>query len=257
MFIPAKLLSSVLTQPLAWVLLLLLAGLLLLHRRRRAGTGLIWSALLVLLLQGWLPLPDAILRRLEAQYPAPAAQTDLRDYAGIVVLGGALEPSYVWTGHGQPALNDAAERMTAALPLLQRQAQLQLLFTGGEGELFADGLTEAERARIFYDSMGVPRERLLFESASRTTHENALFSAALPGVDKTRPWLLLTSAWHMPRAMATFRQAGWNVTPWPVDYRSGQATPWTQYSLAIGAAHWHRALHELAGLLAYRLSGWA
>lgn len=253
MFIVAQLLSFA-TQPLAWVVLLLLPGLLLLRRHRRTGAGLIWAALLVLLLQGWLPLPDAILRRLEAQHPAPSAQTDLRAYAGIVVLGGALEPSYVWAGHGQPALNDAAERMTAALPLLQRYPHLQLLFTGGEGDLLGQGLTEAERARIFYDSMDVPRERLRFESASRTTYENALFSAALPGLDKTRPWLLLTSAWHMPRAMATFRQAGWNVTPWPVDYRSGQTTPWTQYSLAGGAAHWHRALHELVGLLAYRLA---
>lgn len=254
MFVTAKLLSFI-TQPLAWVVLLLLSGLLLSRWRRRTGTGLIWLALLVLLIQGWLPLPDAILRRLEAQYPAPSASTELQGYAGIVVLGGALEPSYVWAGHGQPALNERAERMTAALPLLQRAPHFRLLFTGGEGELLGQGMSEAERARIFYDSMGVPRERLLFESASRTTYENAILSAALPDVDKTRPWLLLTSAWHMPRAMAVFEKAGWNVTPWPVDYRSGQETPWTQYSLAKGANKWQVALHELIGLLAYRLSG--
>lgn len=254
MFIAAKLLAFV-TQPLAWVVLLLLLGLLTLRWRRRTGTRLIWAAWLILLVQGWLPLPDALIRQLEAQHPASTSPPDLQGYAGIVVLGGALESANIWQDHGQPALNDAAERMTAALPLLQRYPQLPLLFTGGQGELLAQALTEADRARLFYASMGVPAERLRFESASRTTDENARFSAAVPGVDKTQPWLLVTSAWHMPRALATFRKAGWNVTPYPVDFRTGIAPDWMQYSLARGAARWHLALHELAGLLAYRLMG--
>jgi len=94
-----------------------------------------------------------------------------------------------------------------------------------------------------------------FESRSRTTYENAVFTAALPGVDKRRPWLLVTSAWHMPRALATFRAAGWNVTPYPVDYRTGTRTPWTEYSLVDSLRRWGIALHEWAGLLAYRLAG--
>jgi uncharacterized SAM-binding protein YcdF (DUF218 family) len=253
MFIVAKSLAF-LTQPLAWVVLLLLAGLLLRRLRPRVAMALMWSALGVLLLQGWEPLPDALLRRLEAQHPAPE-RPDLQRYAGVIVLGGALEPAYVWDGHAQPALNGAAERMMAALPLLQAQRGLKLLFTGGEGELLAQGMSEAERARRFYATMGVPPQRLLLESASRTTHENAILSAALPGVDPARPWLLLTSAWHMPRALATFEKAGWNVTPWPADYRAGQTTPWTRYSLAQGAAKWHTALHEVLGLWVYRLSG--
>lgn len=254
MFLAAKLLSFA-TQPLAWVVLLLMLGLLAQRRWRRAGRNLIWLALCVLLLQGWEPLPEMLIRRLEARYPAVTSLPNAQRYAGIVVLGGALESSYIWQSHGQPALNEAAERMTGALPLLQRHAHLQLLFTGGEGELLAKGLTEAERARIFYADMGVAQPRLTFESASRTTYENAVLSAALPGVDKTHPWLLLTSAWHMPRAMATFEKAGWNVTAYPVDFRTGSETPWARYSLVGGANKWHLALHEYLGSLAYRLSG--
>ena len=214
-----------------------------------------WAALALLLLQGWEPLPDALLRQLEAQHAGPGPGATLEQYAGVVVLGGALEPAYVWAGNGQPALNDAAERMTAAVSLLQQHPHLRLLFTGGEGELFAKGLTEAQRARIFFDSMGVPAQRIAYESASRTTYENAVFSATLAGIDPAQPWLLLTSASHMPRALATFRQSGWNVTPYPVDFRTGTQTPWTQYSLAQGAKKWHLALHEWAGWLAYRLAG--
>lgn len=254
MFLASKLLSFA-TQPLTWVVVLLLCGLLCMPLRRKWGMGLGWAALTVLLLQGWQPLPDALLRQLETQHPGPAPGVALRPYAGVVLLGGALEPSYVWQGHGQPALNDAAERMTVPLALLQQYPHLRILFTGGEGQLFAAGLTEADRARIFFDSMGVPPQRVMYESASHTTYENAIFSAAVPGVNTAQPWLLLTSASHMPRAMATFRKAGWNVTPYPVDFRTGIQTPWTQYSLAIGANKWHLALHELFGLLAYRLAG--
>lgn len=253
MFIVAKLLA-VLTQPLAWVAALLVLGLLILRRWRRTGTTLLWSALAVLLVLGWEPLPDALLRQLEAQYPAPP-QLDLSRYAGVIVLGGATDSSYVWQGHEQPALNGAAERMTAALPLLQRAPQLKLLFTGGEGELIFKSMSEAERARRFYATMNVDPQRLILESASRTTYENAVFSAELPGVDKKQPWLLLTSAWHMPRAMATFEKTGWNVTPWPADYRAGLETPWTEYSLTEGAAKWRTGLHETLGLLVYRWSG--
>ena len=116
-------------------------------------------------------------------------------------------------------------------------------------------LSEAERAKLFFDSMGVPPQRVMYESASHTTYENAILSAKVPGVDPTQRWLLLTSAFHMPRAMALFRKAGWNVTPYPVDFRTSNDTPWASYSLAGGADKWHLVLHELAGLLAYRLAG--
>jgi uncharacterized SAM-binding protein YcdF (DUF218 family) len=216
---------------------------------------LTWAALAVLLLQGWEPLPDAFLRQLESKHHTPTPGTSLQPFAGVVVLGGALESAYVWQGHGQPALNEAAERMTTAVALLKQQSHLRLLFTGGEGELFAGDLTEADRAKIFFDQMGLDPQRVTYESASHTTYENAVLTARLPGVNPGQPWLLVTSASHMPRAMATFVKAGWNVTPYPVDYRTGQHTPWTQYSLAEGARKWHMLLHEWVGLLAYRLAG--
>jgi len=254
MFFVSKALSFV-TQPLAWVALLLLAGLLCTLFRRKCGHGLSWAALIVLLLQGWEPLPDALIRQLETQYVAPTPKDNLQPYKGVVVLGGALDPAYVWQGHDQVALNDAAERMTVPVTLLQHYPHLKLLFTGGEGELFVDGLTEADRAKLFFDSMGVAPQQVIYESASRTTYENAVLSASLSGVNLVQPWLLLTSASHMPRAMATFRKAGWNVTPYPVDFRTGLRTPWTQYSLSNGASKWHIALHEWVGMLTYRLTG--
>jgi uncharacterized SAM-binding protein YcdF (DUF218 family) len=258
MFIVAKILAFA-TQPLAWAALLLVLALLRMQGKTRAnshrGRGLIFSALFVLLLQGWEPLPDALLRQLETTYPAQQPGASLKNFTGVIVLGGALEPSYVLHGNNQPALNSAAERMTMPLSLLRQHPHWRLLFTGGEGELFAQGLSEAERAKLFFDSMGVPPQQVVYESKSRTTFENATLSAGLPGINPSQPWLLLTSASHMPRAIAAFKKAGWNVTPYPVDFQSGEATPWSQYSMAQGARKWKLALHEIFGLWAYQLSG--
>ncbi len=254
MFLTAKLLAFA-TQPLAWVAFLILATVLCIRTHPKCGVKLGWTALTLLLILGWEPLPDALLRRLETQYPAIPTATPLQRYAGVIVLGGALESGYVWTTPGQSALNDAAERMTEVIPLLRKQATLKILFTGGEGELFGSGVSEADRAAQFFINQGVPTENLLFESASRTTYENAVLSKSVPGVAPAQPWLLLTSAWHMPRAMATFRNVGWNVTAYPVDFRSGARTPWTEYSMDTGVKKWKTALHELFGILAYRLTG--
>ena len=258
MFVAAKFLAFA-TQPLAWAALLLILALLLMGRpnrvRRQRGRGFMTTALLILLLQGWEPLPDALLRHLESKHPGPKAESSLSAYVGVVVLGGALEPSYVSQGNQQPALNSAAERMTTPVGLQRQFPHLRLLFTGGEGELFTQGMSESERAKVFFDSMGVPASRVVYESTSRTTFENATLSASLPGISPAQPWLLLTSAHHMPRAFAAFTKAGWNVTPYPVDFQAGQATPWSQYSMAAGARKWKLALHEIFGLWAYQLAG--
>ena len=265
MFLASKLLVF-LTEPLAWVAALVLVALLLLGttQARAVQTGrrtwslrLLWLALLVLLTQGWEPLPDALLRHLEDPYSRTPSAQELQAFEGVVVLGGALEPSYVWEGRSQVALNGSAERMVVPLALLRQNPDLRLLFTGGEGDLLGQGLSEAARAQIFYGSLGLPPERLLVEDRSRTTYENAAFSARLAGVDAAKPWLLVTSAWHMRRALATFQKAGWNVTPYAVDFTTGSHTPWTEYSLVRGSRKWALLLHELLGLLAYRLSGQA
>jgi uncharacterized SAM-binding protein YcdF (DUF218 family) len=254
MFIVTKLLS-LLTQPLNWVVVLLLAGWLFGHRQARRARRLTLAALLVLLLTGWQVPPEALMRQLEASSNEMAPDADLSAYAGVVVLGGGLDASYIAQDHAQPELNGSAERMTAAVALSQRYPAMRILFTGGEGDLIASGPSEAQRARQFFAAMGLPADRLLLEGVSRNTFENATLSAQMPGVNVHQKWLLVTSAWHMRRSLATFRKAGWNVTAYPVDFRTGADTPWTRYSIADGAQQWQLVLHEYLGLLAYWLAG--
>nr|WP_315495329.1 YdcF family protein [uncultured Rhodoferax sp.] len=254
MFIASKILALI-TQPLLWVFVLLLLSLLVLQRWPRAGRRLVGTALAVLVLMAWKPLPEAIIRQLESRYPEMAPNAKLEGYVGVVVLGGATESGRTQMAHVQPMLNDAAERMTGTVAVLRANPQLRVLFTGGEGALMGVGQSEAERAKMFFDSLGLSGPQVQYESASRNTFENAVLTAKLPGVDPTQRWLLVTSAWHMPRSMATFAKAGWNVTAYPVDFRTGDSSDWLDFSMAGGAVEWQLALHELVGILAYKLTG--
>ena len=138
-----------------------------------------------------------------------------------------------------------------------KSLRVKIIFSGGDGEQ-STGVPrpEADRARIFFDAMGVSPDGVIYERESRTTAENAAFSARLKAVDIREPWLLVTSAWHMPRSIAAFRKAGWsNITALPVDFRSSADLPMFSYSLDRSLSLWRIVLHEYAGLLWYRVNG--
>ena len=96
---------------------------------------------------------------------------------------------------------------------------------------------------------------MVYEAGSRNTYENAYYSSLIPGVDVQQPWLLLTSAFHMPRSMGVFEKIGWNVTPYPVDYRTTSDLSWHDFSLHFGPGEWELALHELLGYYVYKMAG--
>jgi uncharacterized SAM-binding protein YcdF (DUF218 family) len=220
---PYGLARNLLTDPLFWVVLMLALGLLLLRRRPVAGRRCIGLGLLVLVLLGWRAPPDRLMHALETWH-APANPAELGRYAGVVVLGGSFERASLQTGREAVQLNEHADRLTEAVALALAYPDLPIIFTGGCVDTGEGCVAEAVLAQRFFTSMGLAPDRLRYEAASRTTVENALLTAQLPGVNTTRPWLLLTSAWHMPRAVAAFRAQGWNVTPWPADFRSNDHT---------------------------------
>ncbi|PVE44165.1 YdcF family protein [Limnohabitans planktonicus] len=252
MFVFSKLMSAI-TQPLFWLAVWWCAALCLLSLSvswRRAALRMLWAGLAVLGLLGFEALPHALLRPLENRYPVPSPQTVGR-HVGVIVLGGATHNHASFLAHGQVPLSDAAERLTVSAELMRQHPNLPLIFTGGEGRLLATGVTEAELARIFYSQQGLDTARVQLEAASRTTRENARQVAKLLGPRCQEPWLLVTSAWHMPRSMAEFEAVGCRVTAYPVDFRTGDATPWTEYSLARSLLLWQTALHEWLGLGVY------
>ena len=253
MFVISKLLSAI-TQPVFWLALWWCLALLLGPRRPRAARRMLWGGLAVLGLLGFQALPDALLRPLENRYAIPGPSA-LSEHAGVIVLGGALEHPDSFLAHGQVPLGESAERMTVPVGWMHAQPRLQLVFSGGEGRLRTTGVTEGELAQRFYAEQGVDMARVLIERGARTTRENAQRVADTLGDHcRNERWLLVTSAWHLPRAVPELEAVGCQVTPYPVDFRTGHSTPWHAYHWADSVMRWQVALHEWLGRLVYAVT---
>ena len=255
MFVLSKLMSAI-THPVFWLALWWCVALCLLSlsaRWRRSALRMLWAGWVFLGLLGFEALPQALLRPLENRYPVPSPEA-VAHHVGMIVLGGATQHPGSYQEHAQLPLGEAAERMSVPVGLMRQYPHLELVFSGGEGRLLATGVSEAELAKAFYVEQGVDLSRVILEGGSRTTRENALQVAALLGKRCQEPWLLVTSAWHMPRSVNEFEAVGCHVTPYPVDFRTGEATLWTEYSLARSLLLWQTALHEWLGLGVYRVT---
>lgn len=243
-----------LVKPLNALLLCLLIWLAARRLRWRRLAGL---ALGVLLLYGGAilltPLPELAVRTLEDRFPVPEIAE--QDIAGIIVLGGATGDGAVAAARGQPLLDGAAERLTTAMALHRLMPDKPFVVSGFSGRLNPRGWNEAEITARLFEQQGIDPASVRFEAQSRTTAENARRTAALVGEEERRPWLLITSASHMPRAVGSFRAQGLEVIAFPVDFRTEPSgLRWPREpgdSLSVATM----ALHEWLGLLAYWVAG--
>jgi uncharacterized SAM-binding protein YcdF (DUF218 family) len=223
-------------------------------RFARAGRRLALTCILLLLAIGFLPIGVWLIEPLEDRFPPLPAQ--IAPPYGIIVLGGAIDDA-IGRARGQVILDEGASRLTEAAALARRFPQARVLYSGGPDSLSGGASTEGRDAIKLLSSLGVDPARIETENRSRNTYENARFSGALVHPVPSQVWLLVTSAWHMPRAMALFRKAGFNVVADPVDYRSeGGFGDWRlNHDTARGLALFDRAVHEWIGLAAYRATG--
>jgi Uncharacterized conserved protein len=249
-FVLSKVVWAVLRPgDLLW--LLLLASLILWRRWPGAARAVLAVAALALTLVILTPAADWALIPLEDRFPAPSLPDQV---TGVIVLGGSIDAS-ASAAAGQPILAAAPDRLIAFADLARRYPQARLLFSGGSGQLGDPGAREADWVRRELPRLGLDPARVEFERASRNTWENARFSRLALHPQPGQHWILITSAWHLPRAVGCFRAAGWHgLIPYPVDYH--------QYDLGWLAFDPPRALQDLAlaekewlGLVAYRLLG--
>lgn len=257
LFFVASKLFWLAARPLTLGLALLAAGTLLVALgRRRAGLRTLAVTLAVLVGAEYTTASTELLRALENRFPPlpTEARAAAPPPAGIIVLGGATEVSAGARGRDQVLLNDAAERMTEAVALARRHPDAVVAFTGGAGQLGRAAVDPAALSERLFLDLGIAPDRLLIEPEARNTWENAVLLKAMVDPQPGQRWLLVTSAWHMPRSMGIFRRVGWEVEPWPVDYRS---PPWPVCCLRPGGglADLETGVRELIGLIAYRLSG--
>ena len=245
-------------QPSSLAAILLAIGLLVLAltRRRRLGLAVSFSGLAILLVGGFLAVGNALVLPLEERFakgtlPAAGAQVD-----GIIILGG-FEDGWVSAGRPGLAVNEAAERITEGVRLARAYPDAKVVFTGGVGGLFDFSDGAAGPIGEYLTAVGIDKSRIVLEGRSRNTWENALFTKELVAPENGERWLLVTSAYHMPRSVGVFRKLGFPVVAAPVDYRTRDARDLTAVfmSPADGLKRLDLGVREWIGLLGYWLTG--
>ncbi|MBV9287614.1 MAG: YdcF family protein [Hyphomicrobiales bacterium] len=214
----------------------------------RTGRTIALAAILVLLVAAMTPLGLILVSPLEDRFPQPPP--GLPPPYGIIVLGGAINgPTSAARGQ---AAGEEEERVVQAAILAKRYPEAKIVFTGGSGSLFGVEPTEATEAKKLLIELGVDPARILLEGKSSNTAQNARFTAAIVHPEPSQPWLIVTSAFHMPRAMGAFRKAGFDAIAYPVAYRTPQ--PW-EIDSSRNLRLFEIAVHEWIGLLAYWATG--
>jgi uncharacterized SAM-binding protein YcdF (DUF218 family) len=232
-----------------------LAGLVVLCTRfTRLASWLIVTSVVLIAVAGYSPLANVLLVPLEQRFPPWDASHGVPD--GVIVLGGVISAE-VSAARKSITLEETAERITVAAELARRYPNLRIVFSGGSSALIFDGAAEAPFGARELEALGVAPSRIAIEDQSRNTIENAQFSRRVADPKPGERWLLVTSAYHMPRAMAAFRLAGFPVEAYPVDWRTrGPIDIARPFGLLSDGLHrTDTAVHEWFGLLAYRLTG--
>ncbi len=249
--------------PLTWAFLFLIVAMLSRSRfwpkpgtRLRRGADAVSRVALpitfvLLLVFSLEPVSNRMLRSLEVD--APSTRKPGFTYDAVILLGGLVEDRI--DTHNGVAYNDNVERLHGAFDVLKRGEARYAILSGGSWN--NDARAEGETLADELERLGIARDRLIVEGTSRNTRENALFSADLVKARGLHSLLLVTSAFHMKRALRCFQNVGIEVDTMPVDYKSydpsAYAGSFIPRSKSLHDSSY--ALRELAGRVVYQLTG--
>lgn len=227
--------------------------LLLLTRYWKKARAVLCGMAVIAWLVALFPVDSWLYYPLESRFQHNPVLPDKVD--GIIVLGGSVSPSLseYWQ---QLETNQYHERLSTFIRLAKAYPSAKLLFTGGSASMRENRATEAELAHAYFAENGLTDDRLIMEGEARNTAENIQFSKALVQPRGGENWILITTAFHMPRSVGLFCQQNWPVIPYPVDHASNPDALFNlSFNLASHATGLDGATHEWVGLLAYFITG--
>ncbi|MEQ9186586.1 MAG: YdcF family protein [Cryomorphaceae bacterium] len=252
MFFVISKIVSFLFMPLSWVMLLLIASFLWKKRARKLRI----SAVLVLFVFGNSFLLHEVNLLWEVQVTADA---DLEHHQVAVILGGY---AYYSPTHDRVTFRNSTDRLLQGLRLLEEGKVSHLILSGGSGYVMQPDNKESMYVAEFLKDINVPKLDVTVESESRNTRENAMHTATIlqeKRWDKQRI-VLITSAYHMRRAMACFEKQGISVIPFSADPTTGERMFYLDHLLLPSAetfAQWNVLIHEWIGFISYKMMGYA
>ena len=254
MFFALSKIAALFLKPLFWAIVLLVGSFVVRSKRPKWSRGLLFGAVLVLLVFS----NPVVLRIALRSWEVPAPSDAIHGPFEIGIVLGGYSNSLRSTSD-RLVLGSDPNRLSDAVRLYKTGTIKKIVLTGGTGAFFGEGISEAPLARNFLLDLGIPDADILVEHQSRNTHENAILTANLfTDAQKRTPMLLVTSAIHMRRARFCFEKAGFTVVPFPTDFR-GDGTIYLSFRSLLPDAwtlwQWEFLLREWAGTVAYRITG--
>lgn len=248
-FYTAKLVWLVISPDSLFVILLVIGWLWLLMGKKRKALVLLGVLTFGSVLVSVWPVGDWMLYPLESRFQHNPPLPEKVD--GIIVLGGSVLPAHSQEWQ-QLETNDYHERLSAFIALAKHYPEARLIFSGGNAHLSGDEPSEAEMVRDYFIESGIDEARLTLESESRNTAENVALSKQRLQPRREETWVLITTAYHMPRSVGIFCRQHWPVIPYPVDHKT---VPSKRSSIRFDPlGHLNQlviATHEWLGLVAY------
>jgi uncharacterized SAM-binding protein YcdF (DUF218 family) len=173
---------------------------------------------------------------------------------GIIVLGGAIDTALTFS-HAQVQLREKAERITEMVRLSRFYPKAKIVFTGGDGSLGHSSSAESTIMNTLLKNIGFNTGRIIYEDQSRNTYENYLYSVRLAHPQAGEKWVLVTSAFHLPRASAIFMSNGWGVIPYPAGFiTDGKYRIMPNLDVLGNYYKLQVAAKEIVGIIAYTLT---
>jgi uncharacterized SAM-binding protein YcdF (DUF218 family) len=257
MYVYLSKILPVFVMPISLVLLFALVALLLLRsNRKKLAAAFIVAAMAVLWVASTPLVAERLYRNLETRYPPlPLAQVPAADC--IVVLGGVVSPPLA--PRVDMELNESVDRVYKAAQLYRAGKAQYLIATAGNQPWSLSPWAEADLIRDLLMEWGVPKDAIFLEGSSRNTRENAVYSKMVIDSIHCETSLLVTSAAHMPRAVAAFQAVGVAIVPVSTDVRvidKGLPAPMDFLPNAGALAMTSEALREWIGSAVYRMQGW-
>ena len=214
---------------------------------------MLYFTFLLFFIAGALPTGSYLLYLLEKNYHNKVNLPENVD--GILILSGATNP-FLTKEYDQISLNGAVERLTESIQLMKKYPKAKVFFAGGSGYVEHPDLNHSDVAKKFYESLDVNTKNIFFDKKSRNTYENIVFAKKKFNPNINEKWILVTSAFHLKRAISVGEKLGWELIPYATDYKLGKKFRWklsTNIFYNLGSLQ--NSSHEWVGIISYYLMG--
>ena len=205
------------------------------------------------IITGVMPTGKYLIYTLEKEFHDKIILPDKID--GILILSGASNPELT-EEFNQINLSGSVERLTESIQLINQYPLAKIIFSGGSGTLKKFSLTQGEVVKMLFNNFDIDTSKIIFELNARNTYENILLSKKIANPMPSENWLLVTSAFHMSRAMNVAETLEWTFIPFAVDFKVSKNFFWLpSLNFFENMNTFQFSSHEWIGLLAYYLMG--